>query len=154
MRVLPRILISLAATALVSGPALASEKTDVMALVHQFVDAFNKGDTKAAVAACADEASIVDDVPPYEWHGANACSRWFEAYDADARKNGISDGVVTPGKARYVNVNEGRAYVVMPLDYVFKRKGIEVREIGSMLTIALQKQPAGWRIAGWAYAKR
>lgn len=153
MRIWQTTLLSLAAVALVSGPAVASEKTDVMALVHQFVDAFNKGDTKSAIAACADEASIIDDVPPYEWHGAHACSRWFDAYDADARKNGITDGFVTLGKARHINVSEGHAYVLISLDYVFKRKGIEVREIGAKLTIALQKQPAGWRIAGWAYAK-
>ena len=153
MRVLQKILLSLATTALLSGPATASEKTDVMALVHQFVDAFDKGDTKSAIAACADDVLIIDDVAYYEWHRADACSRAVEAYDADARKNGITDGFVTLGKARHINVGEGHAYVVIPMDYVFKRKGIEVREIGSTLTIALQKQPAGWRIAGWAYAK-
>ena len=36
-----------------AGRAKASAQTDVMATVHQFVDGFNKGDVKSALAACA-----------------------------------------------------------------------------------------------------
>jgi hypothetical protein len=36
---------------LAAGPALASDKTDVMAPVHQFVDGFNKNDVKTAEAS-------------------------------------------------------------------------------------------------------
>jgi hypothetical protein len=149
-----RIFVVLAVALLAAGPAAASEKTDVMSLVHQFVDGFNKGDTKTALAACADETSIIDDFPPHEWHGAGACSKWSDDYDADAKKNGITDGIVTLGKARHINVTADRAYVVVPADYVYKQKGKEVREIGSLFTIALQKGPAGWRVTGWAWGKR
>jgi len=61
---------------LAAGPAAASVQTDVMAAVHQFVDGFNKGDLKASQAACAEQMFILDDVPPHEWHGAGAFTRW------------------------------------------------------------------------------
>ncbi len=139
---------------LVGMPAAASDKTDVAATVQRFVDGFNKGDVASAIATCADETSIIDEFPPHEWHGAGACSTWANDYDADAKKNGITDGVVTLGELRHVDVNGDRAYVVAPANYTFKLKGKVVKEIGSTFTFALVKTDAGWRIAGWAWSKR
>jgi hypothetical protein len=150
---MPKLFIALAVGILAAGPVAATEKTDVMASVHQFIDAFNKGDTKTAAAACADQTSIIDEFPPYEWHGAGACSTWMNDYDADAKKNGITDGVVTLDNPRHVDVTADRAYVVVPANYTFKEKGKPVKETGSLLTIALQKDESGWRMTGWAWSK-
>jgi hypothetical protein len=151
--VMLKILIALALTLLTMGPATADEKTDVMVPIHQFVDAFNKGDTKTAASACAEETSIIDEFPPHEWHGAEACLKWMNDYDADAKKNGITDGVVTLSTPKHIDVTADRAYVVIPSDYTFKQKGTPVKETSSMFTFALQKGKAGWRIVGWAWAK-
>ncbi len=148
-----KLCVALAMAVLAAGPTFASEQTDVMVPVHQFVDGFNKGDTKAATAACADDLSIIDEFPPHEWHGAGAFSKWLEDFDADARVKGITDGFVTLGKPRHIDVTEDRAYIVVPANYTFKMKGKPVKEIGSMLTLALRKGEAGWRITGWAWAK-
>jgi SnoaL-like domain len=145
--------IALAVAVVAAGPAAASEKADVMVPVHQFVDAFNKGDTKTAAAACADQTSIIDEFPPHEWHGTEACSKWMSDWDADAKKNGITDGIVTLGTPRHVDITADRAYVVAPADYAFKKMGTPVKETASMFTFALQKSAAGWRITGWAWAK-
>src|ERR1700736_568009 len=98
-----------------AGSAAASEQTAVMATVHQFIDGFNKGDAKTALAACASPASIIDDVPPHEWHGPTACADWANDYSADAKKNGITDGIVTLGTPWHVAVTGNRAYVVVPV---------------------------------------
>lgn len=148
-----KVLVALAVAVLAQGPTAASAQTDVMVSVHQFVDAFNKGDAKAAAAACADQTSILDEFPPHEWHGAGACSVWMNDYDSDARKNGITDGIVTLGNPRHVDVTADRAYVVVPASYTYKKRGTVVKEIGSTLTLALQKGEAGWRITGWAWGK-
>ena len=124
-----------------------------MVPVHQFVDAFNKGDTKTAAAACAEQTSIIDEFPPHEWHGAGACSTWMNDYDADAKKNGITDAIVTLGSPRHIDITAERAYVVIPSDYTFKLKGKPAKETGSMFTFALRKGEAGWRITGWSWAK-
>lgn len=136
-------------TAQTSGSA----QTAVLASIHQFVDGFNKGDTKMAAAACADETSILDEFPPHEWHGAGACAKWLDDFDADAKKNGITDGVVKLGKPSHVDVSSDYAYVVVPANYTFKQKGKPVREIGSIITLSLRKSPTGWLITGWAWAK-
>jgi hypothetical protein len=115
-----------------------SAHTAVLAPINQFVDGFNKGDTKMALAACADETSILDEFPPHQWHGAGACAKWLNDFDADVKKNGITDGVVTLRKASHVNVNSDYAYVVVPANYTFKQKGKPVSEVGSIITLSLQ----------------
>lgn len=148
-----KMLFALAVAAFVAAPAAASEKTDVMAPVHQFIDGFNKGDVKTALAACAEQTSIIDEFPPHEWHGPGACAKWAEDYGADVKKNGITDGIVTLGKPRHIDVTGDRAYVVVPASYAYKVKGKPAKETGSLLTLALQKGAAGWRIAGWTWTK-
>src|SRR5262252_1605553 len=59
------ILFALILLGLATMQVVASEKTDAMAPVQQFVDGFNKGDFKSAIAACADMASVIDDFPPH-----------------------------------------------------------------------------------------
>ena len=135
------------------GSSAASEKTDVMAPVHQFIDAVNKGDTKTALAACAAQASIVDEFPPYAWQGATGCSDWSNDFDAFNKKNGITDPVAKLGKPTHIDVTGDRAYVVIPASYTYRQNGKRTTESGSIMTVALQKVAAGWRITGWAWAK-
>ena len=123
------------------------------AAVHQFVGGFNKGDVKMLSSDCADQVSIIDEFPPYEWHGTGSCTTWASDYDADAKKNDISDGLVTLHERSHVDIIGDRAYVVGPADYTYKVKGKPAQEIGSRSTIALQKGQACWRITGWAWAK-
>jgi ketosteroid isomerase-like protein len=148
------VALALGLVMLTAGSALASETTDVIATVHQFVDGFNKGDAKSALAACADQTSIVDEFPPYAWDGAGACSKWANDYEADARKNGITDGVVTLDKPRHVEVTGDRAYVVFPTSYAYKQNGKAMKEAHSTFTLVLQKGSSGWRITAWAWAKQ
>jgi len=124
-----------------------------MAPVHQFVNGFNAGDVKAATSACTDAMSIIDEFPPYEWHGAGTCSKWISAYDADAKRNGITDGIVTMEAPRHVDISADRAYVVLPVNYTYKMKGTRMQEIGSTMTFALQQRHEGWRITGWSWSK-
>jgi len=148
-----RLTFVLASIVLAAGAAVASDNADVMKPVHQFIDGFNKGDAKSALAACADEAYIIDEFPPYEWHGANACSNWADAYLADAKKNGITDGVVTVGKPRHVDVTGDQAYVVVPTTYAFQQNGKPVKETASTMVLTLHKSAAGWQITAWTWAK-
>jgi hypothetical protein len=152
-----RLLIALSLAALATfttAQTPGSGQTAVLAPVNQFVDGFNKGDTKMLLAACADETSILDEFPPHEWHGTGACAKWVSDFDADAKKNGITDGVVTLRKASHVDITSDHAYVVIPANYTFKQKGTPVSEAGSIITLTLQKSSTGWRITGWAWAKR
>jgi ketosteroid isomerase-like protein len=143
--------IALTVFVLVAGSAAATDKTDVMSVVHQWVDAFNKGDMQSMGAACADQASIIDDFPPHEWHGAGACSKWSSDFQAFTHAAVITDPIVTVGKPWHIDVTADRAYVVAPTTFSFKQKGKPVKEAG-IITVTLQKSAAVWRMTGWAWA--
>jgi hypothetical protein len=135
---------------LTAGSVSASDQADVMAAVHQFID----GETETAIAACADETSIIDEFPPYSWRGPGACARWSKDYHANLQKNGITGGLVTIGQPRHVNVAGDYAYVVVSASYSWKRNGKPVKETGSTFTATLQKVAAGWRITAWAWSEQ
>ena len=140
-------------TMLGTVPAAASEQDDVMKVVRQWVDGLNKGDTKSAIAACAEQAAIIDEFPPYEWHGAGTCSKWLTQLQAFNKSIGLTDGVVTLKQARRVDVTGDSAYVVVPADFRYKEHGKDGAEIGALFTVALKKGQVGWRITGWAWSR-
>lgn len=148
-----KVMIALALAALTAGSLRGAESNEVMTSVRHFLDAFNKGDAKSVVAACTEDMSIIDDFPPHEWHGTGTCTKWLEDYEADAKKNGITDPVVRTRKPRHVDVTGDRAYVVLPADYKYKQNGKTVKQKGSIWTITLRKIGSDWRITGWAWAK-
>ena len=142
--------VTLTLSAMMAEQATASDRTDAMAAVHRFVDGFNKGDLKAAIAACADEASVIDDFPPHEWQGAG-CEMWADGYTAVAKSELITDAKIVLGKPRHVDVTDDRAYIVVPVTLVLKHKG-KPGKLPSLFTAALRKNADGWRITAWAWA--
>ncbi len=149
---MPKILVAFALTLalLTTRQAAASEKTDAMAPVHRFIDGFNKGDLRSAIAACANESSVIDDFPPHQWQG-RGCEKWADGYLAIAKEEGITEARILPGEARHVDVMGNWAYVVLPVTLVFKHLG-KPNKLPSMFTASLHKEPDGWRITGWAWA--
>jgi hypothetical protein len=148
-----RILISLAIVAWAATPAVASEEKNVVAVVRQWTGLFNKDTAKSALATCADETSIIDDIPPYVWLGSGACARWLNVLIAESEKSAVTDISSMLLKPRHVLVTADRAYVVVPINFAFKLDGKVTKETGSVLTAALQKVPAGWRITAVAIAE-
>jgi ketosteroid isomerase-like protein len=147
-----KIAIGISVAALLAGPVAASDKSDVMAVIHQWVDGFNKGDTKAMLATCADQGAIIDDIPPNEWHGAGMCSTWIKDFAEWSTKNAVTDGKVIAGKARHLTVDGNHAYVVMPMTFTFNDHGKPMKETGSLVTMSLAKGDSGWRVSGWAWS--
>ena len=148
-----KTLTALAISALAAGPAAASDKTDVIAVLHQWIDGFSKGgDMKTAIATCAEQGAVIDSIPPHEWHGAGACSKWLADFNAFIKANDTTDVSGKLGKIKGIDVTGDRAYVVAPLTLSFKVKGKAMKETGAVWTVALQKGAAGWRITGWSYS--
>lgn len=146
-----RLSLALATGLLIAGAAAASDKTDVMAAVKRWTDGFNTGDIKSALAVCADQTSIIDDLPPYEWHGAGGCSQWMSDADAFFKKNEMTDMVSVLGKPKHLDVAGDRAYMVVPATFTFTAKGKRVKQIATV-TLSLQKVASAWRITGWSWA--
>jgi len=148
-----KIIAALFSIALSVGSASASENVDAMRTVWHFVDSFNKGDVKTALGDCAAQSSIIDEIPPYQWQGATGCADWSNAFDAYAKKNGMTDPKVTLLASKHIDVTGDHAYVVIPANFTYKQNGKRITERGSILTVALQKSAESWRITGWAWAK-
>jgi hypothetical protein len=152
----PMILVlaaALAAAVLTTSSAEASEKTDVIAMVKEYMGSFNKSDKNGNVAACAAQASIIDDFPPYAWQGPTACADWWNDNEAFGKKNEITGEKVAVHEPRTAEIIGDRAYVVVPATFTYKMHGKLVTETGAVWTFALQKVSAGWRITSWAWAQ-
>lgn len=134
-------------------PAAASSNDDVIAAVQKANVSFNKGDKQAWLSLCGAEAVIIDNFAPYLWQGTSACSEYWDANDADSKKNGITDEVVTLGKAWHVAVTDDHAYVVVPTNDTYRQKGKSVVRPGSVWTFTLQKVAAGWLVTGMAWGQ-
>ena len=148
---IPKVVIAVAIAVVGAGPVVASQEADVMAPVRQFVDGFNKSDIKMAQAACADQTFIIDDFPPHAWGGPEAISKWLDDLQIFGKQNDSSDWFVTLGKPRHVDVADAHAYVVVPTNLSYKKKGQLVKEAG-LMTLVLHKGTSGWRIAAWSWA--
>ncbi len=134
-----------------AGAASASDKTEAMAVVHKWVDSFNKGDGKTGSSYCADVAVIIDDFAPHVWQGSGACASWYNDYEAFAGKAQMTAASVALGKARDLEVDSGYAYLVTPTTLTYTKAGKPVTD-KAILTMTLKKGTSGWQITGWAWA--
>jgi ketosteroid isomerase-like protein len=141
----------IAVAVLASGAASASDETDALAVVHKWVDSFNKGDGKSAASYCADGAVIIDDFAPHVWQGSGACASWYKDYEAFTAKAGITAASVALGKGHHLDVDSGYAYLVTPTTLAYTKGGKPVTD-KAIVTMSLKKGSAGWQITGWAWA--
>lgn len=86
--------------------------TDPMMIVRQYINAFNRGDTKAMAAAFAVPGSILDGMAPHVWHGRTATENWYRDLLVEGEHAGASGHVVTLDEPWHVNVTGDSAYVV------------------------------------------
>ena len=141
-----KIMIALVLSVLTAGSALASDKDDIMGVLNQWISG-----AAGTVAICAEDGAIIDDIPPFEWHGPGACSRWQKDNDAYLKKQGISDETFAIANPQQLIISGDRAYVVLPTTYAFTQKGKRVR-VTATSTLVLNKTAAGWRITAWTWA--
>lgn len=137
--------------ALSASVAVAAEGPAPVAAVNGFLASFNKGDVKAAEATHADDVTIIDEIPPYQWQGREAFKSWLADLGKHDQANGVTDGHMKAGNVVREEVSGDHAYVVMTTEYTFKQKGVPMRE-PSQMTFALRKTGDGWRITGWTFA--
>jgi hypothetical protein len=148
MRVAASAFVLLAAVLWVPGRAIASDSSGVMATVNNAVASFNKGDGKTWLTLCTSSASVISNIPPFQYQ---SCADWWSAHAASDKKNGVSGENVTLGKAWDLMVSGDRAYGAFPANFVYKQKGKTIHTSG-ILTIALQKTSGGWLMTGWSWA--
>jgi len=127
--------------------------TNPLAAVHQYINAFNKGDGKALAAIFTVPGSILDGMAPHVWQGPTACQDWYRDVLLEGAQHGASDYFITLGEPLHNNTTKDSAYVVIPATMTFKVHGQKVTQTGAIFTVALRELAEGWRIAAWAWAK-
>lgn len=137
---------------LVAAQAAATDSAPVLAVVKHWKDSFNKGDIKAAVASCAADAIVIDEVPPFSWRGEAACQHWVDAVGASFQQDKISNVVMSTGKPWRATVVGDNAYFVAPAKLKFLADGKPGTETGSVITISLEKVSGEWKISGIAWS--
>ena len=132
--------------------ALSATAADVTAPIQQFIDGFNKGDTKSAYAAYASgDIMIVDEFAPNRWFGPSAAQAWAADYDKHAQADGVSDGQVKYGPPTRTEISGDVAYVIVPTTYLYKQHGKPFVEKGQM-TFVLTLQAGAWKISAWTWS--
>jgi hypothetical protein len=121
--------------------------------VHQYIEAFNQGDSKAMAATFAATGQILDGMAPHVWQGPTATQDWYRDVLIEGKAHGASGYFVTLGTPLHNHVTNNSAYVVVPATMEFDVKGSKVMQTGAVFTVALQKIDKGWRVVAWAWAK-
>ncbi|MFE3989456.1 nuclear transport factor 2 family protein [Nocardia tengchongensis] len=127
--------------------------SDPMAVVRQYVDAFNNGDEKAMAAVCADPMQILDGTSPHVWQGPTAAEDWWRAALAEGEHVGASGYRIDLDEPRHVDATVDFAYVVVPCIFSYNLQGEQVTQTGAVFTAALGKVGTDWRLTAWAWAK-
>ena len=148
-RVLCRVLM-FAGVMLVVSVEGSAQSTPVEA-AKMFLAAFNAGDNaKAAALASPSGLVIVDEFAPHLWTGKSAFTAWMADYDKDAKAKGLTEPMVTMD-APLVNAISGDvAYLVCPMTYIYKQKGVPMREPARMAMV-LRKEGTVWRFLSWTW---
>jgi hypothetical protein len=151
MRFLAALIV--AALSLVTAAHAAPSDLGPTAPIRKFVECFNQGDSTGAMATHARTADLVimDEVPPYAWHGEEAFREWSAALGAYESGLGRIGQAVTLGAPLREETDGNRAYVVVPATYSFRQRGVAMRAQAQMAFV-LEKGDAGWMIHGWTWS--
>ncbi len=146
-----RVLLAVASLFIASS-AMASDKSDILALIAKWNDLSNKGDEPGMAATCAKDAVVVDDLPPYIWRGAEACGEWQKSADTFVKNEGMTEIVGGLGKPSHVLIVADQAYVVIPATFAYTQRGKKLIE-SATATFTLQKTGVRWLITSWVWSK-
>lgn len=124
-----------------------------MAVVRQYIDAFNDGDGERMAAMFTVPGTILDGMAPHVWQGPTATLDWYRDVLIEAEQHGASGYVVTLGEPLHHNITGDNAYLVVPAAMTFDVRGKQMTQSGAVFTVALRRLAQGWLIAAWAWTK-
>jgi ketosteroid isomerase-like protein len=132
--------------------ALASDRSDIIAVVQAYNTAGNKGDRSGYASYCTSDAVVVDHVPPYLFQGPAACADEYDAVVAWCAQNKIGTEFVQKLlDPVFIEVQKDVAYAVFPVKAWGKQNGRKQIET-LYLTTVLRRQAHNWRIANLVYS--
>ena len=115
--------------------------------VVDFVDEVNSGKIEAALSRFSQNASIMEDIPPFKWQGPDAGSQWLSAMAANADRIGVTSVAMVLGDARRIEVEGQAAYAIFGGTVHLKQPPRALQEPG-LLTFTFGGGIDGWLITG------
>jgi len=148
-RALSRTLVLATCAAALTSVAFA-DSPGPAAVVKSLADAGNRGDWDTVKAMVADDVVIVDDLPPYEWHGPETPQTFLDAVGAFNKARGRTDGKGAGLTITRTEIDGDGAYVVLRYTYTFREHGRRFAEEGSQ-AYTLHNGSNGWKVTGIAW---
>ncbi len=99
-----------------------------LAAVHQYLDAFNRGDAKGMAATFAVPGQILDGMAPHVWQGPTATQDWYRDVLVEGKEHGASGYFVKVEGPLHNDVSGDNAYVVLPATMTFDVNGTKVTQ--------------------------
>ncbi len=137
-----------AASAASSDPSTAALLRPIDVLVRG-IDARSAGTVASAYVFAP---AIVDEFAPFRWSGGAAAARWYRDFSGVATTAALEHIRVIRHAPSYVMVSGGRAWLVVPTDYLYDVAGKAQRESAAW-TFVLVSGARGWRIEASTWAK-
>jgi len=119
---------------------------EVADTIAEFVDAVNRGDRPNALAHFTGDATIVEDLAPFRWHGPNAGAEWMLAMWENAQRSGVSVIVMEISPPMRIEVEADFAYAVVPGLLTYQGNEATLRSDG-FLTFSLIASDGRWLIS-------
>ena len=117
----------------------------IAAAVRAMVEAVNRGDMRAALAAFTECATIVEDIPPFRWQGPGAAAGWLTAMAANAARLGVDAIDLRLGEPMRIALEGEDAYALFPGILTLARGQAPLAANGQ-LTFTLRREGEDWRI--------
>ena len=127
-------------------------KTEAMAVIRQYIEAFNKGDSQAMASCFAVPGSILDGMAPHVWSGPDAARDWYRDVLIEGEHHGATDYSLTLGDVQRIDISGDSAYLVISAVLTFAILG-QTMETPGLFTVVLHKIGGAWLIRAWAWAK-
>lgn len=146
-----RKLVPAIALFVVATPALASDKTDIVAAVRKAIAYANAGDGEKFAGMMAPGGIVIDEFAPFRWEGG--MPSWAASYTAYNTQNEVTAPHTTLLKFGRVLVDGDRAYVEVKVAYSYKEHGKPRKELGADVFV-LTRTDAGWRVLSFAWVSK
>ncbi len=95
--------------------------------------------------------TILDESPPFAWHGPDAFKAWLGDFGKDSAATGRTDTTIQFLRTVRSEVQGDAAYVVVKVDFTYREHGRRMAEPAQM-AVSLRRDAGAWKIYSWAWA--
>ncbi|MBV8490470.1 MAG: nuclear transport factor 2 family protein [Candidatus Eremiobacteraeota bacterium] len=134
-------------------PPQPTPPPEIAALSAATIAATNADDATKFAGLYTDDAVVVDENPPFAWHGADAGAQWWHVTDAIIAKLHLKNLYATPASPSEFAQSDTDAYMIVPVTLGGSANGKTFTESGT-LTYTFHKTPAGWKISSQVWTTK